>query len=279
MLTHLSLFTGIGGIDLASEWAGFTTVGQVEMADYPIKVLEKHWPNVPRWRDVRDVTAESFRGFTGLSTVDLISAGYPCQTFSLAGKRTGDLTLAREFIRVVHDLQPKWAVGENVYGHVSNGLDDVMWELEAENYETWAFVVPASAVGARHIRKRVFVVAYSHAKRLKECHVSAITTGKGQRDRADDSIVADASNKPDAQADTPVSSVGVGWNTRNDVSRCSWGGGREPAWAVPKSELGRMADGVSNGLDALGALGNAVVPQQVYPILKAIADIETSYAT
>ena len=90
MLTHFSLFSGIGGIDLAAEWAGFTTVGQVEWADYPTKGPRKALvPDVPRWRDIRSVTAEDFYNRTGLRTVDLISGGFPCQPFSVAGKQKG----------------------------------------------------------------------------------------------------------------------------------------------------------------------------------------------
>jgi len=239
-LTHMSLFSGIGGIDLAAEWAGFETVGQCEWADYPTKVLEKHWPDVPRWRDIRSVTANSFRERTGLGTVDLVSGGFPCQPFSVAGKQKGkedDRYLWPEMCRVIRELTPDWVVGENVSGVLSIAGDEICADLEREGYKVGIFNYEAAAVGALHRRERVFFVAHAKRNEWRETQKPCDgTTGRVGR------VI-----EP------------MAWNRDWESALCKFRG---------------MDDGLSYRVDRLDTLRNAVVPQQVYPILKAIAEIE-----
>ena len=170
-LTHLSLFSGIGGLDLAAEMAGFRTVGQCEWADYPTKVLEKHWPDVPRWRDIRTLIGDDFYERTGLRTVDVVSGGFPCQPFSVAGKRRGkedDRYLWPEMLRVISELRPAWVVGENVAGIVNMALDQVYTDLENEGYTVQALIIPACAVDAPHRRDRCAIVAWDANRRDRD---------------------------------------------------------------------------------------------------------------
>lgn len=258
-MTHLSLFSGIGGLDLAAEWAGFQTVGQCEQAEYPTRVLEKHWPGVPRWRDIRELTKESFYERTGLRTVGIVSGGFPCQPFSCAGKRRGqddDRYLWPEMLRVIQELRPAWVVGENVAGFVGMGLDQALSDLEACGYQARAFVFPACAVGAPHRRDRCAIVAHADGKRRPGLVASAVS-GKAGRDAG-------------ARYARPFCHALRG-GRRGDLR------GRERAqpadgyrWPA-EPDVGRVAHGVPHRVDRLRCLGNAVVPQQFYPVFAAIA--------
>lgn len=187
-LTHLSLFSGIGGLDLSAEWVGIQTIGQCEWADYSTKVLEKHWPEVPRWKDIRTLTKESFYERTGRRTVDIISGGFPCQPFSVAGKQRGkedDRYLWPEMVRVIKELWPAWVVGENVAGIVRMELPDILSELEACGYRTRTFLIPACAVGSRHRRYRVAIVGHAEHNGSSSAEItgSIKETGGGKQER------------------------------------------------------------------------------------------------
>lgn len=315
-ITHLSLFTGIGGIDLAAEWAGFHTIGQVEQNPYANRVLRKRFGRkIPRWTDIRDLSAKDVRRRTGIDSPTLISGGFPCQPFSCAGKRQGkedDRYLWPEMFRVVRELRPAWVLGENAAGIVNMELESCCADLEGEGYTVRAFLIPACGVGAWHRRDRVFIVGCNTdrigkqtrtingetlimqdtipntnctAKTRQRQHGRTLlfTREKGLGKRCNSGIAngskrqlhsANVAN-PDVQRLQGLRGFDY---KRNDPGQwTSWAGSRPPT-GIWESEpaVGRVAHGIPHRVDRLRCLGNAVVPQQVYPILAGIAQIENS---
>ena len=162
-MRHGSLFSGIGGFDLAAEWCGWENVFHCEWNTFGQKVLKHHFPNSISYNDITKTDFSIHRG-----TIDIISGGFPCQPYSSAGKRLGkedERHLWPEMLRAIREIQPSWVVGENVRGLTNwNGglvFDEVQIELEAEGYEVLPFLLPACAVGAPHRRDRIWFIAYS----------------------------------------------------------------------------------------------------------------------
>lgn len=232
---HLSLFSGIGGLDLAAEWAGFRTVAFVERDKYCQRVLAKHWPGVPISNDVCE------REFTR-GEADIISGGFPCQDVSNAGLRSGIAGersgLYRELVRAIRVVRPRFAVVENVAALLNRGMGTVLGDMAEIGYDTEWDCIPASAVGALHHRERVFITAYSDAHSLRPQRIREATKGPWSREQFEGLVSA------------------------------------ELRVSVPAGSSGGVAARVPDRVHRLRALGNAVVPQQAYPIFKAIADIE-----
>jgi len=162
-MNHASLFSGIGGFDLAAEWMGWNNVFHCEINPFCQKVLKHHFPNSECYADIKKTDFTIWRG-----RVDILTGGFPCQPYSLAGKRLGkedERHLWPEMLRAIREIRPRWIVGENVFGIVNwNGglvFDEVQTDLEAEGYEVQPYVLPACAVNAPHRRDRVWFVAYA----------------------------------------------------------------------------------------------------------------------
>jgi len=236
----LSLFSGIGGLDLAAEWAGIETVMFCERDAACQSVLKKHWPNVPIVEDVKDV-----HGFP----VDLICGGYPCQPFSQAGRKGGhndERHLWPEMYRIIRESNPSWVVAENVANHVTIGLDAVIDDMERIGYACEAYLLPACAVAAPHKRERIFIIAHSPGV---------------------------ARNDGSAPERGICEAISEGTQQQTGGFRGAIGKFLGGATWIPEPRVARVVDGVSGRVDRVRQLGNAVVPQQAFPIFRAIKEI------
>lgn len=242
-MRHLDLFSGIGGFALAARWAGIETVAFCEIEEFPRKVLNKNFPGVKIHHDIRDLDGKEYEG------IDLITGGYPCQPFSTAGKRRGaddPRHLWPEMFRVIRQARPTWIVCENVAGHVSMGLDAVLSDMENAGYSGQPIIIPACAKDAPHERKRVWIIFHA------------------------DSVDASGIERPSRQ-DFQIEKREITESQQAGFNRFVKLESRAitPRPATYTGAL-RELDGIPHRVDRLKALGNAIVPQVAYEIMRAI---------
>jgi DNA (cytosine-5)-methyltransferase 1 len=270
-MRHGSLFSGIGGFDLAAQWCGWENVFQCEIDPFCRRVLRYHFPNAKLYEDI---TKSNFQEYQG--QIDVVSGGFPCQPFSQVGQRKGTADhrfLWKEMLRAIREIQPRWVVAENVYGLVSQEsgmvLESILIDLEDQGYDAQSFVVPACAVNAPHQRNRLWIVANRADSRIESLRLqrSAETVGIG------------------LASDTNSVGLSARTQTQQQISDIAE---RVPNWnAFPVEQpILRRDDGFSSRLDgitfsawnreSIKAYGNAIVPQIAYQIFKTIDEVENN---
>ena len=280
----LDLFSGIGGFSLGLERAGMTTVAFCEIEPYCRAVLRKHWPEVPIYEDIRTLTADVLER-DGIA-VDAICGGFPCQDLSHAGKRAGlegeRSGLWGEYRRLIGELRPRFVIVENVPGLLSLGMGTVLGDLAALGYDAVWDCIPASAIGARHRRDRVWIIATdASGKGLHFGKLHPGIQGQAQRDdRREAAFVGGKTSKAEVLADT---FGGRRPGPRQPIDASHSAPGREGKATEPldgrigdfwrtEPDVGRVANGVPNRAHRLKSLGNAVVPQIPELIGRAIME-------
>ena len=267
MLSHLDLFSGIGGFSLGLESAGLVeTVAFCDFDDYCQKVLKKNFPGVPIYNDVKELNYDKLKT-DGINTIDIITGGYPCQPFSVAGRQKGEQDPRQvwpEMFRLIQELRPSWVIGENVAGHIKLGLDTVLENLESEGYSARTFSISASSIGANHKRERIWIVANSesigsHGREDRE-HMDQRNTER--KARGESSYVSYTDYER-------LEGLGEKHKLREGKreEQISWNG-----WWEIEPDVGRVAHGVPKSMDRLKCLGNSVVPRIPYLIGLAIKE-------
>jgi DNA (cytosine-5)-methyltransferase 1 len=308
----LDLFSGIGGFSLGLERAGMKTVAFCEIEEYPRKVLNKHWPDVPIYEDVRNVTAERLRS-DGIGRIDVVTGGFPCQDISVAGNQKGIIegdrsSLWGELCRIIGDIRPSYAIVENVTALISgdNGrwFGKVLGDLAEIGYDCEWHCIPASELGAHHHRDRVWIICYPQhvgqfATEIRESNqagngsnqkragpTSEFTRSSDSKTLGDPQIIVSHECNPESE---PCGSGSQIWESgrasiENNLSNTKGEqGGRifksqiqsyTPAscWWDVESRVGRVANGIPDRTHRLKGLGNAVVPQIPELIGRAIIE-------
>jgi DNA (cytosine-5)-methyltransferase 1 len=257
-LATLDLFSGIGGFARGFEATGsIETTCFVEQDPYCQAVLRHHWPDVPILGDIRDV-----KGCELPVQPDVICGGFPCQPFSQAGKQLAQddpRHLWPEMFRLIRECRPAWVVGENVAGLIKLGLDEVLSDLEGEGYATRTFNLPACAVGAPHIRQRLWIIAHADS----DSEPDKPFDGAGQLGFG---FVANTDNA-DRRRGTERRQVGDGELELHGEERPA---NRPKDYWQSEPAVGRLADGIPNRVSQLRALGNTIIPQIAEEIGHAI---------
>ena len=294
-MRHGSLFSGIGGFDLAAEWMGWENIFHCEWNPFGQRVLKHHFPKSISYEDITKTDFSIHRG-----TIDILTGGFPCQPYSTAGKRLGkndERHLFPEMLRAIREIKPRWVVGENVRGLVSwNGglvFDEVQADLEAEGYEVQPFLLPAAGVNAPHKRDRIWFVAYSNGQRGSgEFRYVSEENGEiskwNEDSKLSNSSQSNASNANGNGIQRQPTHTRTGEEIRQggkDFKKIGneWDIGRwetfptKPPVCGGDDGLPRELDGITFPKwrnESIKAYGNAIVPQVALQIFKAIKEYE-----
>jgi len=308
-MNHISLFSGIGGFDLASEWMGWNNVASCEINPFGRKVLNHYWPDALHHDDVHTFTKnlldEKIKNWNSNDVI--LTGGFPCQPYSNAGKRKGnedDRHLWPEMYRIISEVQPRWIVGENVRGLVNwNGgmvFDEVQIDLEAIGYEVQSFILPACSKDAPHRRDRIWIVAHTFSngrngsersrKRGMDGQILETTKRNEKTNKLDgsnkSSDVADSDNKGLQRLEEKRNFAKSGKKRKKQFAGCV-----RTKWEnfPTQSPICGGNDGLPAKLDgitfpkwrneSIKAFGNAIVPQVVFEIFKTIEKYEQQVKT
>jgi len=289
-MTHASLFSGIGGFDLAAEWMGWENIFHCEWNPFGQKVLAHHFPNS---KSYNDITKTDFSIHAG--SIDVLSGGFPCQPYSSAGKRLGkqdERHLFPEMLRTIKEVKPTWVVGENVLGIVNWGggvvFEEVQTDLENQGYEVQAYILPACGKNAPHKRERTWFIAHSKLHKNKYSDNGGGKQEEGNIRRENERDVFNTSNSNGIITNSDITRLHkqhISTKSNEKISRSGIFNETRDFCSFPtQPPICGGDDGIPKELDSITfskwknqsikAYGNAIVPQVAYEIFKAIQSFE-----